>query len=530
MAGKRYFTAGDPRGVTPSRLKRLGRATQLEYMEEWFREYYEDPANETSRLDGEFVYLWGGPYDALDELGNEFGDLVPEDRIEELARELRQEHINWAPTSRKRREMEEDEPVALPDQAPKTDDVPFFSGLVSGSEFLPNLGAGVARRAAALEPDRSFFWTGVPNTPTATSTLTEPAAGQGTQDPPRVPPSDGDTGGASSPDPNASFAGEGGFGAYPSILPASAQQRPAAYRFEQREGKIDVLPEAPEPEDREFAFDTYHELVAKVRELHDHLRGTNSAGPVFRNVERLLAALGTRFDDVTVGVLLSRSRSLEADLSAFSDQLFPDVIAMMDGTARTLRDLLAVFPKVRRIEAEVLALDLDRIADAVPTIREQMGAIKAAAEKSEAVTEEAIRALTQNDVAIEDAIDPVVQRRLVADKLLVIGNFARTVIGGIASCGRTVGTEFGELVGKSWQAIKDELPKGIGAAARIAPLVGLVTLAGVIAGPVASVASAVPAFKPIADTLKDAIKDGLKGAFIGEAKGNPKGKTRRKGP
>jgi hypothetical protein len=58
--------------------------------------------------------------------------------------------------------------------------------------------------------------------------------------------------------------------------------------------------------------------------------------------------------------------------------LFPDIIAMMDGTARTLRDLLASFPIVRRIEAEVLALDLDRITDAIPGIREQMAAIKAA--------------------------------------------------------------------------------------------------------------------------------------------------------
>jgi hypothetical protein len=250
---------------------------------------------------------------------------------------------------------------------------------------------------------------------------------------------------------------------------------------------------------------------------------------VRRNVEQLLTALGARFDDVRPGVLLSRSRSIEEARAAFGDELSPDAIAMMGDTLRTLRDLLAAFPITRRIEAEVLALDLDRVADAVPTIREQMAEITAAAEKSDAVTKEAIGALSQNDAAIEDAIDPVVQRRLVADKLLVFGNFARTVVGAIASCGRTVGTEFGELVGKSWQAIKDELPKGIGAAARIAPLVGLVTLAGHIAGPIASVASAVPAFKPIADTLKNAIKEGLRGAPAGEAKDSPKGKRRGKG-
>jgi hypothetical protein len=169
-------------------------------------------------------------------------------------------------------------------------------------------------------------------------------------------------------------------------LAASAEQRPAAYRFELRDGKIDVLPEPPEPEDREFALDIYQELVAKARELHERLKGTNSARRVCDSVERLLTALGTQFDDIRPGVLLSRSRSIEADRTAFGDELLPDTIAMMDDTARTLRDLLAAFPIVRRVEAEVLALDLDRSADAIPALREEMAAIKAAAEKSGAVT------------------------------------------------------------------------------------------------------------------------------------------------
>jgi len=54
-------------------------------------------------------------------------------------------------------------------------------------------------------------------------------------------------------------------------------QRPAAYRFELRDEKIGVLPEPPEPRDREFALDTYDELVAKARELFARLSGTNSA-------------------------------------------------------------------------------------------------------------------------------------------------------------------------------------------------------------------------------------------------------------
>ena len=61
------------------------------------------------------MYPWGGPYDPFDELGNEFGDIVSEDRIEKLAQELLREHIDWAPTSRNQRELEEElEEIEIP--------------------------------------------------------------------------------------------------------------------------------------------------------------------------------------------------------------------------------------------------------------------------------------------------------------------------------------------------------------------------------------------------------------------------------
>jgi hypothetical protein len=118
----------------------------------------------------------------------------------------------------------------------------------------------------------------------------------------------------------------------------------------------------------------------------------------------------------------------------------------------------------------------------------------------------------------------VVLSGLIADKLLVVGNFARAIVGGIASYGRTIRTELGELAGDSWQAIRDEFPKGVGATARIAPLVGLVTLAGVIAGPVVSMVSMVPALRPISEALRNVVRDGLKDTLADKEKEKPKGK------
>jgi|SRR6476620_354359 hypothetical protein len=87
--GRRYYSQDNiERGVTPSELKRLGRKRQKEYMLYWFHGNFEDPSNETPRDEGEFIYIWGGPYDARDELWNEFGSIVPEDRIEEVISEV----------------------------------------------------------------------------------------------------------------------------------------------------------------------------------------------------------------------------------------------------------------------------------------------------------------------------------------------------------------------------------------------------------------------------------------------------------
>ncbi len=99
--GKRYYSENDPEvGVTPSRLKRLGKARQLEYMTYWFHRNYADPAQETpyETAEGGYQYIWGGPYEANDELSNEFGDIVSEARIEEAVEIVQEDGIfDWAP-------------------------------------------------------------------------------------------------------------------------------------------------------------------------------------------------------------------------------------------------------------------------------------------------------------------------------------------------------------------------------------------------------------------------------------------------
>lgn len=70
---------------------------------EWFRERYEDPANDTpfNGREGGYLYVWGGPYDARTELEAKFGASVPEVVIQAAIKELESDGIfNWAPGPR----------------------------------------------------------------------------------------------------------------------------------------------------------------------------------------------------------------------------------------------------------------------------------------------------------------------------------------------------------------------------------------------------------------------------------------------
>ena len=97
---QRYYSDDDiERGITPSELKRTGRERQKEYMRHWFHRNFEDPTNETPRDDGEFIYIWGGPYDAHEQLFDEFGSLLPEKHTQEVADDIVGEDgiYDWAP-------------------------------------------------------------------------------------------------------------------------------------------------------------------------------------------------------------------------------------------------------------------------------------------------------------------------------------------------------------------------------------------------------------------------------------------------
>ena len=76
--------------LTRTELERAGRDVQLEVMRTWFHQSFEDPVENTpyESAEGGYIFIWGGPYDPHDELSDEFGGVVPDDVIDELAESL----------------------------------------------------------------------------------------------------------------------------------------------------------------------------------------------------------------------------------------------------------------------------------------------------------------------------------------------------------------------------------------------------------------------------------------------------------
>jgi len=86
----------------PDDLPNEDKETQLKVMRTWFFGNFEDPVERTpyeSREDG-YIWIWGGPYNAQEELYDKFGGIVPDDVIEELSLELDETCYQWAPTAK----------------------------------------------------------------------------------------------------------------------------------------------------------------------------------------------------------------------------------------------------------------------------------------------------------------------------------------------------------------------------------------------------------------------------------------------
>ncbi|WP_421207670.1 hypothetical protein [Aeromonas enteropelogenes] len=90
------FTIGN-KSYRLDSLAYKSKETRAELLRDWFFERYEDPANSTpyNSAEGGYLYIWGGPYDAVEVLSEEFEPWLPFEVIEEIADELELSHMEW---------------------------------------------------------------------------------------------------------------------------------------------------------------------------------------------------------------------------------------------------------------------------------------------------------------------------------------------------------------------------------------------------------------------------------------------------
>ena len=113
-----FLEDGSQFGVSRTGFRRMRKAEKLEMMVDWFHQNFEDPAESTpyESAEGGYIWIWGGPYEARDELYSKFGDLVSERLIEEAAQHIERHGIyDWAPVYKgdDYDEIAPDEPTSL---------------------------------------------------------------------------------------------------------------------------------------------------------------------------------------------------------------------------------------------------------------------------------------------------------------------------------------------------------------------------------------------------------------------------------
>lgn len=103
LKGKEYFHPDETYPISKDRLREAKADYQIEVMKDWFHQHFENPVEITpyESAEGGYIYVWGGPYDAREELESEFDGVVSQKAIGRLVDELEEGCSEWSgkPTS-----------------------------------------------------------------------------------------------------------------------------------------------------------------------------------------------------------------------------------------------------------------------------------------------------------------------------------------------------------------------------------------------------------------------------------------------
>lgn len=301
------------------------------------------------------------------------------------------------------------------------------------------------------------------------------------------------------------------------------EQRPAAFRFEVRRGKLQALPWADHASLDSVTVDLHTSLKTRCKETLLRLpENANSfiAQDARMAIERALQAIGDNPAALREGLALSVSRSLEALCAWLSS---PDGSAeapswlnyVLPEIRDALNDLATRFPETSRIRASALAIDLQGKDHRL--VHKSLGDIQSAADSSPVVgtsAKDALRSLDGDyqtaDNLAEGAGDEgtraaAIQRR--GEILAIQLNNGRNFV---TAVGNWLNAELREIGVGSWRAAKKAVPQAVGELTKGVVKASVILLVGQLFGIVTAIAVTVTSLIPDRDRLK-AIKAELPG-------------------
>lgn len=99
VAQKSELPIDDKGNPTVSNFEDWEKEDIVEYVVQWFNTLYEEPGQEMPYVDGEYLFVYGGPYSALQEIEDTFGDYLSFELMQEISEKIESHGTyDWAPS------------------------------------------------------------------------------------------------------------------------------------------------------------------------------------------------------------------------------------------------------------------------------------------------------------------------------------------------------------------------------------------------------------------------------------------------
>ena len=318
---------------------------------------------------------------------------------------------------------------------------------------------------------------------------------------------------------------------------AQLQPRPGAFAFRVVDDRIDARPVDGRPHDAGAARDLYDETKRKGKVLRDYLLRAQADEQIRAHLDLLLARLGATYADMKPGLMIGVLRSLESDVRAYDSEegrkeLSEKLLSNILDVTESVRDLCAVFPISREIEAERVSLSLPM--ERMPEIRASIGSAIDKVDASDGVTDD-------GRAAINDTAANLAHQRGLAEEakqssyfLVDFANFTRAGLRHLKSAGAAVTREVGGLAGDGWRAVRRGAPRGIErGAAHLGHAVivgGVGALMHALAGDVAALGGMIAAYDPLSHILQNTFAESEPAPPVDDFSPPPADETLSPGP